>query len=116
MQNIISIQTTFNQKPYLLVYTEDFGSSTLEELTDTSPSKINSLIEKFKVEHHNPEKYTIIPTTQMFGLDDEISYMDFLLSVDMDLNKFLNEMCTTLEEIETKRQELGVNQNARSSN
>ena len=114
MQKIISIKTTFNKKPYLLVYTEDFGSSTLEELTDTSPSKINSLIEKFKVEHHNPEKYTIIPTTQMFGLDDDIAYMDFLLSIDMDLNKFLNEMCSTLEEIETKRQKLEVNQNARS--
>lgn len=109
MQNIISIQTTLNDEHYILTYPEDLGGLIIDKIDEVTPEKIDKINKDFINQFQNPEDYTIQPTIELQNIDDEVSYITFLLSFtndEIDMNHFLNKITEQLEKIEVKRQEL----------
>lgn len=109
MQNIISIQTTLNDEHYTLTYPEDLGGLIIDKIDEVTPEKIDKINKDFINQFQNPEDYTIQPTIELQNIDDEVSYITFLLSFtndEIDMNHFLNKITEQLEKIEVKRQEL----------
>ena len=109
MQNIISIQTTLNDEHYILTYPENLGGLIIDKIDEVTPEKIDKINKDFINQFQNPEDYTIQPTIELQNIDDEVSYITFLLSFtndEIDMNHFLNKITEQLEKIEVKRQEL----------
>ena len=109
MQNIISIQTTVDNEHYILTYPEDLGGLIIDKIDEVTPEKIDKINKDFINQFQNPEDYTIQPTIELQNIDDEVSYITFLLSFtndEIDMNHFLNKITEQLEKIEVKRQEL----------
>ena len=109
MQNIISIQTTVDNEHYILTYLEDLGGLIIDKVDEVTPEKIAEINKDFINQFPNPHDYTIQPTIELQNIDDEVSYITFLLTSgldEVDMNQFLNIMTETLEKIDTKRKDL----------
>lgn len=109
MQNIISIQTTYDDENYILTYLEDLGSLNIDKVDNVTPEKIDEINKDFISQFNNPQEHTIQPTIELQNIDDEVSYINFLFSFtnnNININHFLNEITTTLEDIEVKRKDL----------
>lgn len=109
MQNIISIQTTYDDENYILTYLEDLGGLIIDKIDEVTPEKIDKINKDFINQFPNPEDYTIQPTIELQNIDNEVSNITFLLKSgldEVDMNQFLNVMTETLEKIETKRKDL----------
>ena len=109
MQNIISIQTTYDNKNYILTYLEDLGGLIINKIDEVTTEKIDEINKDFINQFPNPQDYTIQPTIELQNIDDEVSYINFLFSFtndEININHFLNEITTTLEDIEVKRKDL----------
>lgn len=109
MQNIISIQTTYDNENYILTYLEDLGGLIIDKIDEVTPEKIDKINKDFINQFQNPEDYTIQPTIELQNIDDEVSYITFLFKSgldEVDMNQFLNVMTETLEKIDTKRKDL----------
>lgn len=109
MQNIISIQTTVDNEHYILTYPEDLGGLIIDKVDEATPDKIDKINKDFLKNFQNPEDYTILPTIELENIDDEVAYIDFLFKLnddEIEMNKFLNEVTATLEDIEAKRKEM----------
>lgn len=109
MQNIISIQTSVDNEHYILTYLEDLGGLIIDKVDEVTQEKIDEINKDFINQFPNPEDYTIQPTIELQNINDEVSYITFLLTSgldEVDMNQFLNVMTETLEKIETKRKDL----------
>ena len=109
MQNIISIQTTYDDEKYILTYLEDLGGLIIDKIDEVTPEKIDKINKDFINQFPNPKDYTIQPTIELQNIDNEVSNITFLLKSgldEVDMNQFLNVMTETLEKIETKRKDL----------
>lgn len=109
MQNIISIQTTYDNEQYILTYLEDLGGLIIDKVDKVTSEKIDEINNDFINQFPNPEDYTILPTIELQNIDDEVAYIDFLFKLnddEIEMNKFFNEITATLEDIEVKRKEM----------
>jgi hypothetical protein len=109
MQTIISIQTTYDDENYIIIYPEDLNNLHVEKIDDGTPEKIDEIKKDFLKNFKNPEDYTILPMIELQTIEDEASYLTLLFpQIDdvLDMNYVIHKIKAKLEEIEVKRKDL----------